>query len=263
MIRKLLSWLAAVLPIAASSLARAQVHGADVIVKMQSGVIVTGRVDSGVLVYPRRVFTGTFGDIGIPGATFNPGFDSEPGAFTPQLPVGVTIRKALRRWDGTDFHLIPPERLSLIKGSTTITTPSADPSACQVADSLTLGLAGVSGHLHEHPAYNLLDPAGDGVYLLELQAWAGQVGSAVSAPFWILLNQNVSPSIMDQAAAFAEAFLACSADFNRDGALNLADFGAFQTAFALGDPRADLNRDCVLNLADFGAFQTAFALGCP
>ncbi len=52
-------------------------------------------------------------------------------------------------------------------------------------------------------------------------------------------------------------------DFNDDGVLNLADFGAFQTAFALQQPRADFNNDGELNLADFGAFQTAFALGCP
>jgi hypothetical protein len=45
--------------------------------------------------------------------------------------------------------------------------------------------------------------------------------------------------------------------------LNLADFGAFQTAFAVGDPLvADYNDDGVMNLADFGAFQTAFAFGC-
>lgn len=50
-------------------------------------------------------------------------------------------------------------------------------------------------------------------------------------------------------------------DFNNDGILNLADFGAFQTAFATGHPGADLNGDCMLNLADFGAFQTLFALG--
>jgi hypothetical protein len=55
----------------------------------------------------------------------------------------------------------------------------------------------------------------------------------------------------------------CRADVNKDGSLNLADFGAFQTAFALGNMAvADFNDDGVLNLADFGAFQTAFALGC-
>jgi hypothetical protein len=54
----------------------------------------------------------------------------------------------------------------------------------------------------------------------------------------------------------------CRPDFNGDGALNLSDFGAFQTAFALGQCRADMNNDGVLNLSDFGAFSTAFALGC-
>ena len=55
----------------------------------------------------------------------------------------------------------------------------------------------------------------------------------------------------------------CMADCNRDGFLNLADFGCFQTKFALGDPYADCNGDGVRNLADFGCFQTKFALGCP
>ena len=55
----------------------------------------------------------------------------------------------------------------------------------------------------------------------------------------------------------------CYPDCNADGALNLADFGCFQTRFALGDERADCNADGVLNLSDFGCFQTKFALGCP
>jgi hypothetical protein len=55
----------------------------------------------------------------------------------------------------------------------------------------------------------------------------------------------------------------CYADCNGDGKLNLADFGCFQTRFALGDPYADCNGDGVRNLADFGCFRTRFALGCP
>jgi hypothetical protein len=57
--------------------------------------------------------------------------------------------------------------------------------------------------------------------------------------------------------------IACPADINGDHALNLADFGAFQTAFALARPIGDFNCDGTMNLADFGAFQTAYALGCP
>jgi hypothetical protein len=55
----------------------------------------------------------------------------------------------------------------------------------------------------------------------------------------------------------------CYPDCNGDGALNLSDFGCFQTAFALGQSYADCNGDGVLNLSDFGCFQTKFALGCP
>ncbi len=52
-------------------------------------------------------------------------------------------------------------------------------------------------------------------------------------------------------------------DFNGDGQRNVADFVAFQTAFALSDPRADYTGDGVLNVQDYIAFQTAFAVGCP
>ncbi|MCC6660281.1 MAG: hypothetical protein IT437_05290 [Phycisphaerales bacterium] len=55
----------------------------------------------------------------------------------------------------------------------------------------------------------------------------------------------------------------CYPDCNGDGALNLSDFGCYQTRFALGEPYADCNGDGVRNLADFGCFQTKFALGCP
>lgn len=56
---------------------------------------------------------------------------------------------------------------------------------------------------------------------------------------------------------------ACPADFNTDGQLTIADFGAFQAGFVAQDPRADFNGDCTLTIADFGAFQSAFVAGCP
>jgi hypothetical protein len=59
------------------------------------------------------------------------------------------------------------------------------------------------------------------------------------------------------------AAVTCYPDCNGDGVLGLADFGCFQTKFALNDPYADCNGDGVLGLADFGCFQTKFALGCP
>ena len=65
------------------------------------------------------------------------------------------------------------------------------------------------------------------------------------------------------AAYAAPAAPTCYPDCDGDIALTLADFGCFQTKFALTDPYADCNGDTVLNLADFGCFQTAYALGCP
>jgi Trypsin-like peptidase domain len=54
----------------------------------------------------------------------------------------------------------------------------------------------------------------------------------------------------------------CKVDFNHDGALNILDFVAFQTAFANADPDADFNGDGALNILDFVAFQVAFVAGC-
>jgi hypothetical protein len=60
------------------------------------------------------------------------------------------------------------------------------------------------------------------------------------------------------------ATMRCLADINADGALTVADFGAFQTAFVQGDLRVtDFSEDGVSSVADFGAFQTAFVAGCP
>ncbi len=55
----------------------------------------------------------------------------------------------------------------------------------------------------------------------------------------------------------------CRPDYNGDGLLNINDFIAFQTGFALSNPGADYSGDGVLNVSDYIAFQTSFALGCP
>ncbi len=75
-------------------------------------------------------------------------------------------------------------------------------------------------------------------------------------------NQNLPPGLLVYPLVEVIA-AACYPDCNGDGTLNLADFGCFQTKFALADPYADCNGDSLLNLADFGCFQTKFALGCP
>ncbi len=47
-------------------------------------------------------------------------------------------------------------------------------------------------------------------------------------------------------------------DFNNDQTLNLADFGSFQTRFAMGDMEADFDRNGVLDLQDFLLFSAAY-----
>jgi outer membrane protein assembly factor BamB len=84
--------------------------------------------------------------------------------------------------------------------------------------------------------------------------YSGAGGSVAVADGWAF---TIGPAGL---TAFAPP---CPVDCNGDGALNLADFGCFQTRFAQGDPYADCNGDGVLNLADFGCFQTRFAQGCP
>lgn len=60
------------------------------------------------------------------------------------------------------------------------------------------------------------------------------------------------------------ARVGCLADINADGALTIADFGAFQSAYVAGDlRRCDFSGDGVLTIADFGAYQSAFVAGCP
>ena len=57
----------------------------------------------------------------------------------------------------------------------------------------------------------------------------------------------------------AEPAEVCLPDTNGDGLLNINDFIAFQTLFAISDPAADFNGDGLFTINDFVAFQTAFA----
>jgi hypothetical protein len=78
-----------------------------------------------------------------------------------------------------------------------------------------------------------------------------------------LLGDSVVEAAIDDVQLRIVGCPFCYADCNGDGALNLADFGCFQTKFATGQLYADCNGDGALNLADFGCFQTKFAVGCP
>ena len=55
----------------------------------------------------------------------------------------------------------------------------------------------------------------------------------------------------------------CAADYNRDEALDAADFSAFLSGFQAQDARADINGDGVLNILDVVAFNGLMSQGCP
>jgi hypothetical protein len=254
-----------------------QVHATDLVLSVENGRIVTGRVEGGVPVWPRYVFAGTFGDTGIPGVTFNPGCDSENGVFASSQPVGLTIRKALRIWNGQNgFAPVPGSppvtTLTLTKNTTTIATPPADPANCGVGDSLLLGLANSLGRLHQHPAYQLVGQGDPGIYALELEVWMTDPATGVSDPVLVLLNQNDTQANNEAALAWAEAnFHAGGCYANCDGstttpALNVNDFVCFQSRFAAGDCYANCDGSTtppLLNVNDFVCFQSRFAAGCP
>ncbi|QYU68535.1 hypothetical protein J4558_27740 [Leptolyngbya sp. 15MV] len=231
-VRPVVTVLAAGLALASPALA--QVHETDVIVRIVQGRLETGRVEAGQPVFPRQVNGSTLGLIGIPNVSTDPGFDSPAGTFTPGQVVGLSLRRALRKWDGAGFSTIPAERLQVVKGQSSITTPEADPTAGSPSGSLILGVATSSGRLHEHPAWVLLSPASAGVYMVELELWMTAPGTGTSEPVWILLNQNAPPAVYDEAFAWADAnvrSITCVA--NCDGStgspvLTPADFVCFR-----------------------------------
>jgi hypothetical protein len=53
--------------------------------------------------------------------------------------------------------------------------------------------------------------------------------------------------------------LTADADFNGDGAVNIADPVAFVGAFTNGLPSADVNRDLAVNAADFATYMNAYS----
>lgn len=241
-------------------------HSGDVALDVQDGRIVTGDIIDGAPSFPHYVFSNRFGGDGIPNFTADPGFDSPTGTFSQGTVLGLRVRRALRVWDEVEEHFetIPEERLKLTRFSTEIFTPEEDPSSGDPLPSLELGQAGTNGKIHVHPWYELMPPAGTGVYLLELELWS--TGPETSEPFWIVFNQNAPQGVFNDARDWARANLPpsgeCIADWNGDGEVDINDFFAYLADFEAGEPRADLNNDGEIDINDFFIFLQEFEAGC-
>jgi hypothetical protein len=263
-------------------------HEGDVILTTNTArtTIVTGSGSNATLTFPFRVFTARFGDSGFANRTTNPGFNAwadatanPPITFYPGQALGITVRRALRKWDGQGFCTIPPEVLRITRSGVSVNTPSADPVGDPAVQTPSLNLnlgftANGDGFLHEHPSFWLQAPSSNGVYLLEVQSYVGSPTStspSPSAPYWILWAQNVDTATIDAATTWVESNVAagagrlcpCRADFLGDGALTPADIFGFLTAYFAGDPRTDFNTDGVRTPSDIFAFLNAYFAGCP
>lgn len=218
----------------------------------------------------QRVFITEFGT--FPGFANNPGWDSMAGAFQPGSQIGFNIRRALRKWDGVAFPAgsegIPIERLQIKLGpaANTRLTPTSDESVA----GFSLAVNG-AGEFHHHPGYTLLDPASDGLYLLETELWSTQPGLQMSMPYWTVFSQNASEEELRVAASWVRANVwqpSCPADLNNDGLVDDADFVAFVSSYnyLLCDPPGcptDFNGDWVTDDADFTIFAVGYdALLC-
>jgi hypothetical protein len=239
-------------------------HEGDVLVEFQAGRLVTGNETR----MPYGLFMGVFGDP-IPGATTEPGFEAEPGALPPGTPVGLTVRRALRRWESGSFGPGAGWALTINTTSGTLVTPAQDPVTCQ-GPALVLGVSNSTGGLHLHPGYILGAGTPDGVYLLEAEVWLGAAGQAASEPFAIVFSQNAGAAVLGDAIGWAESRYALPCEANCDAStappiLNVGDFTCFLQKFAAGDCSANCDRSTAapaLNVADFTCFLQRFAVGC-
>ena len=110
-----------------------------------------------------------------------------------------------------------------------------------------------------------------GICLTVLTPWSRteQVGPLAAGTYTVFATYYEATTIVQPRVQVGQITVStscpapCYADCNADGALTVADFGCFQTAFVAGNLYADCNGDGLLTVPDFGCFQTRFVAGCP
>lgn len=157
---------------AVSTVAHAQIHEGDIAVGINSGKLTVGTESDGMgrITEKQCVFGVGLGSLA---RTTDPGFDSDSGTFTPDTEIAYFIRKALRKWDGSDFETIPAEQVRISFGPVPgISTPLSDPD--EPLEGVYVGTS--AGEWHTHYVFRLelggspaTGASSDGVYLLELE----------------------------------------------------------------------------------------------
>jgi hypothetical protein len=211
---------------------RAQ-HASDVAVTVSDGALHTNRYDENLQITPARVFTGTFGDTGVPQFTADPGYEAASGTFTSGTRIGWRSVAPLLRWDGTDFVGTDAQiqfkylTASFMVGATPVT-------------GFTV-LVTSSGGLHRHLNMTLQGVGGAvplaGAYLVPMQLFTTSP-SMQSETYWLVLNASLPQLVFDAAVAEARARFEAAPCFgdvdgsgevdNGDAAFALLDYGRCQ-----------------------------------
>ncbi len=264
----------------------------DVFVYQQDSTLIT--TGNGI---ERRVFSRLFdffghpfGNMSLPKAFVadDPGFqtDDSPISGASVLPVDAVLsgdflpfripngsEGNVLRWDlaaPTNFQAIPNGH------SFTITDVSGDSSFelhgdNQSVESVLLGLVGSNHDIHEHVSWALDDGDGNsatdpanGIYLMMMQLNMDGVGT--SEPFAVMLN-SPDVSVADQATATSwvtdqlDSFVILgnspTADFDNNGALDLADIDLLVAAVAgqSNDLIFDLDGNGTIGLSDVATWR--------
>lgn len=261
--------IAALMAGVATGTARAQLHSADMLVRVQADALEPGVVgQGGTAVYPVRIKSALFGAEGFANFTNDPGVNSESGALLPGMALGFDLVGALREWDGEDFDTISDDTVTVRDGGLTVaTTPPTD----TVVLGDIFGQAGQSASaiFHSHVQWFLNYPSStpvSGVWLVSWRLWTDEPGIDPTQTLYIVFGQGAAAAQVDDAVAWVEANLladACPADMDGNGTLNLDDIDLFVVAFVGGDLAADLDGSGTLNLDDIDAFVASFLSGCP
>jgi len=173
----------------------------DVQPYLENGILKTGLIsEDGLTSTPNvRVFFAELGE-DVPNFTAEPGWLALDGTFNPNVMFTFQINRALRQWNGTDF--------STLGGSMQLTFGPLTPAVTPATDAIIQGFSlpiDSEGGLHDHPFYELLNPAADGVYLLDLSFSVPGQGLNTTEPIWILFGQNADEATSQAAYEYATA----------------------------------------------------------
>jgi hypothetical protein len=216
--KTILSVVGAGLLVAASHAIAGPGHAGDITLTIAGGKMHTAIVpEGGGTPEAQRVFASEFFDVG--GFVFSdePGYEIEDGTLTPGSGLFVTMRKAVRSWNGTDFSTIALQTITASFGPNSITSNLTD-----IATGGLLLPVEAGGGLHDHPDVYLNDPFA-GIYLLELEL-SSDAGLEKTDPFWIVYNYGADEADHDAAIEWVNSNLVPA-----PGSLALLGFGLVAT----------------------------------